>query len=113
MGVVESQLLFRPGEVFSPELVEESARLLRRHDYLYDVAIQPVLRGDGKVDVEVTTRDVSTLQGGASFGRAGGRNSTSFSLDDWNSWAPARRSRWPGSAPSTAPPTWCASPIPT
>jgi hypothetical protein len=29
VGVVERQLLFRPGEVFSPELVEESARLLR------------------------------------------------------------------------------------
>ncbi len=71
-GVIQSQLLFRPGDVFSPELVEESARLLRSHDYLYDVAIRPVLRGDGKVDVEVKTRDVWTLEGGASFGRAGG-----------------------------------------
>ena len=83
-GVIQSQLLFQPGDVFSPELVEESARLLRSNDYLYDVAIRPVLRGDGKVDVEVKTRDVWTLQGGASFGRAGGRNSTSFSLDDSN-----------------------------
>ena len=83
-GVIQSQLLFRPGDVFSPELVEESARLLRTNDYLYDVAIQPVLRGDGKVDVEVKTRDVWTLEGGASFGRAGGRNSTSFSLNDSN-----------------------------
>ena len=84
VGVVERQLLFRPGEVFSPELVEESARLLRANDYLYDVDIQPVMRGDGKVDVEVTTRDVWTLQGGVSFGRAGGRNSSSFSLEDSN-----------------------------
>jgi hypothetical protein len=84
MGVIERQLLFRPGEVFSPELVEESARLLRTNDYLYDVDIQPVMREDGKVDVEVTTRDVWTLQGGVSFGRAGGRNSSSFSLEDSN-----------------------------
>jgi hypothetical protein len=83
-GVIQSQLLFRPGDVFSPELVEESARLLRTNDYLYDVAMRPVLRGDGKVDVEVKTRDVWTLQGGASFGRAGGRNSSSFSLSDSN-----------------------------
>ena len=83
-GVVERQLLFKPGDVFSPELVEESARLLRANDYLYDVDIRPVLRDDGKVDVEVTTRDVWTLQGGASFGRAGGRNTTSFSLEDSN-----------------------------
>jgi outer membrane protein assembly factor BamA len=83
-GVIERQLLFKPGDVFSPELIDESARLLRTNDYLYDVDIRPVLRDDGKVDVEVTTRDVWTLQGGASFGRAGGRNSTSFSLDDSN-----------------------------
>jgi outer membrane protein assembly factor BamA len=83
-GVIRSQLLFAPGDVFSPELIAESARLLRTKDYLYDVDIRPVLRGDGKVDVEVRTRDVWTLQGGASFGRAGGKNSTSFSLDDSN-----------------------------
>jgi outer membrane protein assembly factor BamA len=83
-GVIRSQLLFAPGDVFSPELIAESARLLRTKDYLYDVDIRPVLRGDGKVDVEVKTRDVWTLQGGASFGRAGGKNSTSFSLDDSN-----------------------------
>lgn len=83
-GVVASQLLFRPGDVFSPELVEESARLLRTNDYLYDVDIKPVLRDDGKVDVEVTTRDVWTLEGGVSFSRAGGSNNSSFSLEDTN-----------------------------
>ncbi|MFL6262024.1 MAG: POTRA domain-containing protein [Thermoanaerobaculia bacterium] len=83
-GVIERQLLFKPGDVFSPELIAESARLLRTNEYLYDVDIQPVLREDGKVDVEVTTRDVWTLQGGASFGRAGGRNSASFSVNDSN-----------------------------
>jgi hypothetical protein len=83
-GVIERQLLFRPGDLFSPELIEESARLLRTHDYLYDVDIRPVPRGDGTVDVEVVTRDVWTLSGGASFGRAGGRNSTSFSVQDSN-----------------------------
>jgi hypothetical protein len=82
--VIESQLLFRPGDVFSPELIAESARILRTNDYLYDVDIHPVLREDGRVDVEVTTRDVWTLEGGASFGRAGGRNSSSFSLTDTN-----------------------------
>ncbi len=83
-GVIERQLLFKPGDVFSPELIAESARLLRTNDYLYDVDISPVPRPDGKVDVQVTTRDVWTLQGGVSFGRAGGKNSTSFSLDDSN-----------------------------
>jgi outer membrane protein assembly factor BamA len=82
--VIERQLLFKPGDVFSPELIAESARLLRQNDYLYDVDIRPVLRADGKVDVEVTTRDVWTLQGGASFGRSGGTNNTSLSVSDTN-----------------------------
>lgn len=83
-GVVESQLLFRSGDPYSPELVEESARLLRRNSYLYDAEIRPVLREDGKVDIEVTTRDVWTLEGGASFHRSGGENTTSFNVTDSN-----------------------------
>jgi outer membrane protein assembly factor BamA len=83
-GVVESQLLFRPGDPYSPELVEESERLLRRNDYLYDAKIRPVLREDGKVDVVVETRDVWTLQGGAGFSRAGGENTTTFEVTDSN-----------------------------
>ncbi|HEV7505166.1 MAG TPA: POTRA domain-containing protein [Thermoanaerobaculia bacterium] len=82
--VIERQLLFKPGDVFSPELVAESARLLRTNDYLYDVDVKPTLRQDGKVDVEVVTRDVWTLSGGVSFGRAGGVNTTSFSAEDTN-----------------------------
>lgn len=83
-SVIERQLLFKPGDVFSPELVAESARLLRTNDYLYDVDVKPILRQDGKVDVEVVTRDVWTLAGGVSFGRAGGVNTTSFSAEDTN-----------------------------
>ncbi len=83
-GVIERQLLFRPGDVFSPELIAESARLLRQNDYLYDVDIKPVLREDGKVDVEVKTRDVWTLEGGASFSRSGGANNTSLWVEDTN-----------------------------
>ncbi|HEV2845480.1 MAG TPA: POTRA domain-containing protein, partial [Thermoanaerobaculia bacterium] len=83
-GVVEDQLLFQPGDVFSPELIAESARLLRANDYLYDVDIRPILREDGKVDVEVATRDVWTLEGSASFSRSGGENNTSFSIEDTN-----------------------------
>lgn len=83
-GVLQQQLLFQPGDVFSPELIEESERILRRNDYLYDVEIRPVLREDGQVDVEVTSRDVWTLQGGLSFNRSGGENSFGFKLQDTN-----------------------------
>ncbi|HSK78275.1 MAG TPA: POTRA domain-containing protein [Thermoanaerobaculia bacterium] len=83
-GVVESQLLFRPGDVYSPDQIEESARLLRENSYLYDAEIRPVLREDGKVDIEVVTRDVWTLEGGAGFSRSGGENTTSFNVTDSN-----------------------------
>ncbi|HEY9421309.1 MAG TPA: POTRA domain-containing protein [Thermoanaerobaculia bacterium] len=83
-SVIENQLLFQPGDVFTPELIAESARLLRSNDYLYDVEIRPTLREDGKVDVEVATRDVWTLEGSASFSRSGGENNTSFSIEDTN-----------------------------
>jgi outer membrane protein assembly factor BamA len=83
-GVVESQLLFETGDPYSPELIVESERLLRKNSYLYDAQIRPVLREDGKVDIEVTTRDVWTLEGGGSFSRAGGENTTSFNLTDSN-----------------------------
>jgi outer membrane protein assembly factor BamA len=82
--VIERQLLFQPGDVFTPELIAESARLLRQNDYLYDVDIQPILRDDGKVDVEVTTRDVWTLEGGASYSRSGGTDNTSVWVEDTN-----------------------------
>lgn len=83
-GVVESQLLFGPGDPYSPELIEESERLLRKNSYLYDAEIRPILREDGKVDIEVTTRDVWTLEGGGGFSRAGGENTTSFNVTDSN-----------------------------
>ena len=83
-GVIESQLLFRPGDPYSPDKIEESERILRRNAYLYSAEIHPVLREDGKVDIEVVTRDVWTLEGSAGFSRAGGENTTSFNVTDSN-----------------------------
>ena len=82
--VIQHQLLFQPGDAFSPETVRESERLLRANRYLWDVAIHPVAEDAGKVDLEVLTRDVWTLQGGLDFRRAGGTNSTAFDLEDEN-----------------------------
>ena len=82
--VIERQLLFESGDLYSKELVEESERILRANRYLYDADIQPVLRDDGQVDLEVHTRDVWTLRLGVSLSRAGGENSTNFALEDSN-----------------------------
>lgn len=82
--VIEQQILLRPGEAFSVEDLEESERILRANSYLYEAEIRPIPAGDGKVDLEVETRDVWTLRGGVSFNRAGGENTYGFSLEDSN-----------------------------
>ena len=41
--------------------------MLRANRYLYEAEIRPVPAGDGRVDLEVETRDVWTLRGGVSL----------------------------------------------
>ncbi|HZD54678.1 MAG TPA: hypothetical protein VE080_00350 [Candidatus Aquicultoraceae bacterium] len=82
--VIRGQLLFRSGDPYDPRLLEESERILRSNNYLYDARIRPVAFGDGRVDVEVRTRDVWTLNPGISFGRKGGANTTSVDFEELN-----------------------------
>ncbi|HEX2643451.1 MAG TPA: hypothetical protein VHU81_10685, partial [Thermoanaerobaculia bacterium] len=82
--VIERQLLFRTGEPFSQTALDESERILRANRYLYEAEIRPVRYEDGRVDLEVVTRDVWTLRAGASVNRAGGVNTFDFSLQDSN-----------------------------
>ena len=82
--VIEQQLLFSEGDVFSKRLAEETARILRRNSYLYDAWITPLQREDGTVDLEVRTRDVWTLKPGFSFARSGGENRTLIKLEELN-----------------------------
>ena len=93
--VIRSQLLFKPGDTLSVRVLEETERLLRTNRYLYDVQIRPQPRrhdvggeAAGKaapeVDIEVLTRDTWTLDPGASFARAGGANSSSLSIKEYN-----------------------------
>ena len=83
-GVIASQLLFKPGDRYSRHSLRESERLLRQNRYLYDVQIRPVRYDGNRVDLEVVTRDVWTLNAGVGIGRSGGVNSTSFKVQDTN-----------------------------
>jgi outer membrane protein assembly factor BamA len=83
-SVVESKILFKPGERVSVHVIEETERLLRANRFLYDVSIVPVAYRDGIVDVEVRTRDTWTLQPGFSYSRSGGANRTSVGLTETN-----------------------------
>jgi hypothetical protein len=82
--VIRRQLLFKSGERYSRRLLDESERILRADGFFYDAWIQPIRYHDGKVDVEVTTRDVWTLNPGFNYGRSGGTNSTGVQLEDTN-----------------------------
>jgi len=83
-SVVRQSLLFNSGEPLSARLIEESERLLRGNNYIYDVRIQPVAYRDGFVDIEVTTRDTWTLDPGFNFSRQGGSNTSGLTLKEHN-----------------------------
>jgi hypothetical protein len=82
--VIRRHLLFAPGDLYSRRLVDESERILRSTGYLYEAQIRPVRYESGRVDLEVATRDVWTLQLGLSLGRGGGENAFGFGIQDSN-----------------------------
>ena len=82
--VIERALLFKTGDPVSVRTLEETERLLRNSRYLYDVQFRPTAYHDGVVDIEVTTRDTWTLDLGVSLGRAGGSNSGSVQIKEYN-----------------------------
>jgi hemolysin activation/secretion protein len=83
-AVIEQQLLFRTGDRFSERVVEESERLLRINDYLFDAKITPIRYEDGVADIRVWTRDLWTLNPGLSVSRSGGENRTQAKLSENN-----------------------------
>ena len=85
-GKVRSQLLFAPGQPVSQQRFDETERILRSRRYLSEAWVVPVAYDEAHntVDVAVTVRDVWTLNPSVSFGRAGGRNHSSVSLEEEN-----------------------------
>jgi len=83
-GAIKAQLLFKSGDRYKGQALEETERNLRKLIYVYDAHVVPVRYADGKVDIEVITKDVWTLNPGISFSRAGGTNSTGYKLQDTN-----------------------------
>lgn len=81
---IERQLLFRAGDRYSRQRIEESERLLRAVPYLIEARIVPIAYRDGRVDVRVSTRDVWTLKPGVSLGRSGGTNRLGVGIEESN-----------------------------
>ena len=82
--IIAQQLLFATGDAFSQRLLEESERLLRANNFLYDAKISPLRYADGVVDIRVRTRDLWTLMPGFSVSRTGGENRTRVELSEQN-----------------------------
>jgi hypothetical protein len=83
-SVIHNQLLFRPGDTFSPRLLEESERILRGNRFIIDASIEPVHYEDGIVNINVITQDVWSLTPDLSFTRSGGQNRTSIGIEETN-----------------------------
>jgi outer membrane protein assembly factor BamA len=81
---ITRQLLLEPGQEYSRRLADESERILRSNQYFYNAALEPQLRDDGSVDLEVTTREVWTLKPQLSLSRSGGENKTTFGVEEVN-----------------------------
>jgi hypothetical protein len=68
-SVIRNELLFAEGDPYDKHLVEETARNLRKRQFLTDVSILPVFFAETKtVDITIRTRDQWTLIGGTTIG---------------------------------------------
>ncbi len=83
-SVIEKQLLVKPGEPFSAQRVQESARILRGNRYLFDAEVTPANYENGVVDLAVETRDVWTLGPDLSLSRSGGENRSRIGIEELN-----------------------------
>jgi len=84
--VVESALLFEPGDLYDPVVLRESERLIRSRGSIADAFIVPNAYNEetNTVDILVTTRDAWSLSTNITFGRSGGKNHSGFGFEEKN-----------------------------
>lgn len=83
-AVVRRELLFKEGDPYDEDLIEETERNLRRLPFLRLVSVEPVPGDGGAVDVRVTTWDAWTIDGLVSYRREAGRDRWSAGLTERN-----------------------------
>ncbi|MCB1645063.1 MAG: BamA/TamA family outer membrane protein [Pseudomonadales bacterium] len=81
---IREELLFRAGDIYDQQQVDESARLLRSAKYLYEAKIRPVNPCGDTVDIEVVTRDVWSFTPEIAADRSGGESNYRVALRDTN-----------------------------
>lgn len=83
-STLRKPLLIEEGQPYSHRLLQESARILRATEYLRDAELRPVACVDGRVAIEVETRDVWSLNPGIAGSRKGGESSFGIDLEESN-----------------------------
>ena len=82
--VIERQLLFEEGDLFDRRQLQETERILRATNYLYDARVVLSSCDEDGVQVLVRTRDVWTLQPGISVSRSGGESRVGLDIQEEN-----------------------------
>jgi hypothetical protein len=83
---VIDQLTFEKGSLLKVQRMRESERVLRQRRYLFDAVVR-VARYDpdaNVADIEVSVRDVWTLNPGVSYSTTGGQTSKGFEIEELN-----------------------------
>jgi outer membrane protein assembly factor BamA len=85
-ATVREWLLLQPGEHYSAQKAEETARILRKRKYLAEAEVVPSSYdpATNTVDLRVRVRDVWTLEPGVGFGRSGGTNKSRLRIAEEN-----------------------------
>lgn len=81
---IRRELLFKEGDAFDPEMIDETERNLRRFKFLRRVKIEVSEPQDGMVDITVRTQDTWTTEPQADFGRSGNKNTYEIGLVERN-----------------------------
>jgi hypothetical protein len=85
-ATIVRQLTFESGQPLIAQRLAESERVLRSRRYLYDAVVR-VARYDPATkvaDIEVSVRDVWTLNPGISYSNTGGKGSSGVELEELN-----------------------------
>lgn len=83
-NVIRRELLFKTGDVFDKEILQESERKLRRFSYLGEVQIFVKVEDEKFVDVTVKTQDQWSTLLSAVFRSEGGRTIYGGALEEFN-----------------------------
>lgn len=83
-GVIRREVLLRVGERFSPELAEETGRILRSRLSIYDAWIEVEQLESNHLVIRVVTIDQWSLSGGIDFSRDGNESRYRFWIEEKN-----------------------------